>query len=86
MKRKNETRLPRKAKRKAVATTETIAHAPPLIGALRIRDAASYLGGISVITVRALVKRGLLRPSRGTRHLIFSLVELDRYLKETMTG
>jgi hypothetical protein len=32
------------------------------VGALKIKDAAQYLGGISHITVRRLIKRGLLKP------------------------
>ena len=79
--------MKKRTKRKAVATeTSTVVQPPPLIGALKIHGAAHYLGGISVITVRALVKRGLLRPSRGTRHLIFSVRELDRYLADSQTG
>jgi hypothetical protein len=57
---------------------------PPPVGALKIDDARSYLGGVTRQTIYRLIRRGFLRPSRGTRHLIFAVVELDRYLKETM--
>jgi len=52
-----------------------------LVGALKIRGAAKFLS-VSVITVRRLVERGLLRPNRSTRHLLFPLRELDRFLSE----
>jgi excisionase family DNA binding protein len=49
-------------------------------GALKLADAARYLG-ISQISVRRLIERGLLRPNRNLRHLLFSLEELDRFLR-----
>jgi Helix-turn-helix domain len=49
-------------------------------GALKIKEAAQYLGGISVISVRRLVKRGDIRPNRCLRVLLFPLTELDRFL------
>ena len=48
--------------------------------AYKLPEACQYLGGLSQITVRRLVNRGLLRPNRAVRHLIFSRVELDRFL------
>jgi hypothetical protein len=53
--------------------------------ALKLRDARVYLGGISVPTGHRLIKRGLLRPNRSTRHLLFPIRELDRFLKDGMT-
>ena len=53
----------------------------PIRGALRIKEAAQYLN-VSEITVRRLVERGLLRPHRATRLLIFPIAELDRFLAE----
>jgi len=55
--------------------------APALRGALKQPQAREYLGGISVPTLHRLVKRGLIRPNRSTRHLLFPVVELDRFLK-----
>lgn len=52
------------------------------VGALKIKDAAQYLGGISHITVRRLIKRGLLKPNRALRHILISVEELDRFLAE----
>jgi hypothetical protein len=55
--------------------------ATPLNGALKLRGARAYLGGLSVPTMHRLVKRGLLVPNRSTRHLLFSVAELDRFLR-----
>ena len=52
--------------------------------AYKLADACQYLGGLSQITVRRLVHRGLLRPNRAVRHLVFSQRELDRFLAEGM--
>ena len=49
-------------------------------GALKLKQAAEYLGGLSEITVRRLVDRGLLKPNRATRHLLFSIEELNNFL------
>lgn len=54
--------------------------APP--GALKIRDAAQYLGGVSHITVRRLINRGLIKPNRALRHVLIPVAELDRFLRE----
>ena len=53
------------------------------LGALKLKDAAKYLGGISTITVRRLIERRLIKPSRGLRHLLIPISELDRYLAES---
>jgi excisionase family DNA binding protein len=50
------------------------------LGALKIKDAADYLGGISTITVRRLIKRGLITPNRALRHLLIPIAELDRFV------
>lgn len=50
------------------------------IGALKIRDAAKYLGGISEVSVRRLIKRGILQPNRALRHVLIPVSELDRFL------
>lgn len=34
---------------------------PALRGALKLKDAAKYLGGVSQITVRRLIERGLIK-------------------------
>jgi excisionase family DNA binding protein len=50
------------------------------VGAFKIKDAAKYLGGISPITVRRLINRGLLKPNRALRHILIPVSELDRFL------
>jgi len=57
----------------------------PAPAALKMREAREYLGGLSVPTIHRLVKRGLLRPNRATRHLIFLRSDLDRFLRDGMT-
>jgi excisionase family DNA binding protein len=52
------------------------------VGALKIKDAAAYLGGVSEITVRRLIDRGLIKPNRTIRHLLIPVSELDRFLAE----
>jgi hypothetical protein len=59
-----------------VATTESSV----LRGALKLKPAALYLS-VSPITLRRLVERGQLKANRKTRHLIFSIRELDRFLE-----
>jgi hypothetical protein len=56
----------------------------PQRGALKLRDACEYLGGLSVPTMHRLIGRGLIRPNRSLRHLLFSISELDRFLREGM--
>jgi len=60
-------------------------HKSELPAALKMAEARSYLGGLSVPTIHRLVKRGLLRPNKSTRHLIFMRTELDRFLRDGMT-
>ena len=49
-------------------------------GAFKLKEACDYLGGISPVTLRRLIARGLIRPSRALRHIIISKAELDRFL------
>jgi excisionase family DNA binding protein len=50
------------------------------VGAFKIKDAAKYLGGLSHITVRRLIKRGLIKRNHSLRHVLISREELDRFL------
>jgi excisionase family DNA binding protein len=50
------------------------------VGALKIKEAARYLGGVSTITIRRLIARGLIRPNRALRHVLIPVVELDRFI------
>ncbi len=45
-------------------------------------EAADALN-ISPATLDRLTKRGLLRPSRATRRPIYSIMEIERFLRET---
>jgi excisionase family DNA binding protein len=51
------------------------------VGALKIREAARYLS-VSIITVRRLITRGLIKPNRSLRHILIPIAELDRFLGE----
>jgi excisionase family DNA binding protein len=61
-------------------TKEKVASAEQ--GAFKLKGAAKYLGGVSQITVRRLIHRGLIKPNRAVRHLLISKSELDRFLAE----
>jgi hypothetical protein len=50
------------------------------VGALKLKDAASYIGGVSLITVRRLIKRGLIKPNRSLRHILIPISELERFV------
>jgi excisionase family DNA binding protein len=53
-----------------------------LRGALKLKSAAQYLS-VSPITVRRLVGSGQLKANRATRHYLFSIRELDRWLADS---
>ena len=55
---------------------------PIALGAMKLKDAAKYLGGVSQITIRRLIERGLIKPNRALRHLLIPVSELDRFLAE----
>ena len=65
------------------AITQAWQFRPTPMGAFKLRQACEYLGGLSIPTMHRLIKRGLLRPNRATRHLLFPVSELDRFLRET---
>ncbi|WP_146851450.1 helix-turn-helix domain-containing protein [Brevifollis gellanilyticus] len=50
--------------------------------AYKLKDAATLLG-ISVITLRRAITRGLIKPSRAFRHVMISADELKRFLNAT---
>ena len=50
--------------------------------AFSVRETAEMLG-ISEKTVRRLIDRGLLRPSRALRHLLISKKEIEHFLEKT---
>jgi len=49
-------------------------------GAFKLKSACQYLGGISEITLRRLIARGLVKPNRSLRHILIAKSELDRFL------
>jgi len=53
---------------------------PPL--AYKLKDAAALLG-VSTVSMRRAIQRGLIRPSRAFRHVLISVDELNRFLKST---
>ncbi len=61
--------------------TEQFSQRAPKL-ALTREEAAESLG-ISVVTVDRLTKRDLLRPSRATRRPLYSVAEIERFLKDT---
>jgi len=50
--------------------------------AFSVRETAEMLG-VSEKTVRRLISRGLLRPSRALRHLLIAKKEIERFLEQT---
>jgi hypothetical protein len=48
--------------------------------AFKLKQACQYLGGISPVTVRRLIDRGLLKRNLALRHIVISKAELDRFL------
>jgi len=60
--------------------------APPAPGpprlAFSVRETAAMLG-VSEKTVRRLIARGLLRPSKALRHLLIPRTEIERFLVDT---
>jgi hypothetical protein len=76
--RKNKARRARKGSDASSPTGS----APAAGGALKVREACQYLGGIHPSTLRRLAQRGLIRPNRMFRHTLYTRAELDRVLKE----
>lgn len=53
--------------------------------AFKIKEAADLIG-VSVVSLRRAIDRGLIRPSRAFRHIIISADELQRFLDTTTAG
>ena len=51
-------------------------------GAFKLKEACEYLGGLSPISVRRLIARGLIKRHPALRHIIIAKVELDRFLAD----
>jgi excisionase family DNA binding protein len=50
-------------------------------GALKLTEACDYLGGISKVTIRRLIARGLIKSNRSLRHTLIAVAELDRFIE-----
>ena len=55
---------------------------PPERDAYKLAEVAYKLGGISVATVRRLIKRGLLSASKSLRHPLVPATEIQRFLRD----
>lgn len=69
---------------KSAANVSADTPAPPLRLAYSVKEAALILG-VSEKSVRRLIDRGLLRPSRALRHLLIPRKEIERFLEETLS-
>ena len=49
-------------------------------GAFQLPEAADYLS-LSITTVRRLIKRGLIQPLPGIRHIVIEKAECNRFLQ-----
>jgi hypothetical protein len=75
-----EKRVKNAARRRAQAAKANVEPA-----AFKLEESRHYLGGLSIPTMHRLMKRGLLRPCRNVRHLLFSVSELNRFLNDGMS-
>jgi hypothetical protein len=78
--------MPKKTRRQRNGAEEKIIPAAPTtqtFGALKLKP-AQYLS-LSKPSIYRLVTRGLLHPNRATRHLLFSIEELNRFLRDGMS-
>ena len=48
--------------------------------AVKLKDAAKIIGGISEKTVARLVARGLLKRVHGIRHVVITMESINRFL------
>lgn len=65
------------------ASAASVGGATPFLRlAYSVKEAAEILG-VSEKSVRRLIIRGLLRPSRALRHLLIPRKELERFLEDT---
>jgi excisionase family DNA binding protein len=48
--------------------------------ALQLKRAAAYID-VSEMSIRRLIKRGLIKPNRALRHILIPVAELDRFLE-----
>lgn len=63
-------------------TAQQIFETRPTRLAYSVQEAACMLG-VCDKSVRRLILRGLIRPSRALRHILIPREELDRFLRDT---
>lgn len=73
--------MPLRVQRVAYAGLAMNTEQPPPL-AYKLKDAATLLG-VSTVSMRRAIQRGLIRPSRAFRHVLISADELNRFLKST---
>ena len=49
--------------------------------ALKIAETAGALG-VTPVSIRRAIQRGMLRPCRAFRHVLISMEEIERFLRE----
>jgi len=59
-----------------------IQNSEPPRRAYKLAEAAAALG-VTPLTIRRAIQRGLIKPCRAFRHILISTDELDRFLRET---
>lgn len=71
-----------KKKRKPSKLWKRRINTVPLIerGAFQLPATADYLS-LSITTIRRLIKRGLIQPLPGIRHVLITRAECDRFLR-----
>jgi helix-turn-helix protein len=74
--------VPKSAGKKGTRKEKFMERKKEMPAALKMREAREYLGGLSTPTIHRLVKRGLLRPNKSTRHLIFLRSDLEKFLRD----
>ncbi|WP_395733398.1 helix-turn-helix domain-containing protein [Prosthecobacter sp.] len=68
--------------RRTASSTQKMKNETPGRRAYKLKEAASLLG-VSTVSLRRAISRGLIKPSRAFRHVIISTEELDRFLRTT---
>jgi len=53
--------------------------------AFKLSEASAILG-VSTVSLRRAIDRGLIKPSRAFRHILIPAAELQRFLDATTTG
>ncbi len=68
--------------RRTASGTQNMIHENQGRRAYKLKEAATLLG-VSTVSLRRAISRGLIKPSRAFRHVIIASEELDRFLRST---